>query len=98
MIIATDMPEVAKCVISQCAYNADESCHARAITIGDGPDPDCDTYFDSSKHTESDRTAGVGACKMGDCAHNDDFECTADAIQVGQNGNAVNCLTYSAAH
>ncbi|WP_237066359.1 DUF1540 domain-containing protein [Microbulbifer guangxiensis] len=98
MIIATDMPEVAKCVISHCAYNADESCHARAITIGDGPDPDCDTYFDSSKHTESDRTAGVGACKMEDCAHNDDFECTADAIQVGQNGNAVNCLTYSTAH
>ena len=96
MLIATDMPEVAQCAITHCAYNADEACHARAITIGDGPDPDCDTYFDNSKHTSSDRTAGVGACKMTDCAHNDDFECTADAIQVGQNGNSVNCLTFTA--
>ncbi|WP_250458710.1 DUF1540 domain-containing protein [Microbulbifer litoralis] len=95
MIIATDMPEVAKCVISQCAYNADDACHARAITIGDGDDPDCDTFFDSNKHTHSGRTAGVGACKIEDCTHNRDFECTADSIQVGNRGSEANCLTYT---
>ncbi len=98
MIIATDMPEVANCAVTQCAFNTDDSCHARAITIGHGQDPDCDTFFDNSQHTDSDRTAGVGACKMTDCSHNDDFECSADSIQVGKSGNSVNCLTYSARH
>ncbi|WP_323845207.1 DUF1540 domain-containing protein [Microbulbifer magnicolonia] len=95
MIIATDMPEVAKCVVSQCAYNADDACHARAITIGEGADPDCDTYFDSNKHTRSSRTAGVGACKIEDCTHNRDFECTADSIQVGASAGTANCQTYT---
>ena len=95
MIIATDMPEVAKCVVSQCAYNANDACHARAITIGEGSDPDCDTFFDNASHTSSSRTAGVGACKIDDCSHNRDFECTADSIQVGSKGSSVNCLTYT---
>ncbi|SHF04550.1 protein of unknown function [Microbulbifer donghaiensis] len=95
MIIATDMPEVAKCIVSQCAYNADDSCHARAITIGEGAAPDCDTFFDNAKHTKSSRTAGVGACKIEDCTHNQDFECNADSIQVGSGGGSVNCQTYT---
>lgn len=96
MIIATDMPEVANCAVAQCAFNADSACHAKAITIGDGSTPDCDTFFGNSHHTHSARTAGVGACKMEDCQHNDDFECAADSIQVGKNGDgSVNCLTYT---
>ncbi|MCW8127292.1 DUF1540 domain-containing protein [Microbulbifer halophilus] len=96
MIIATDMPEVAQCAATQCAYNTQSACHARAITIGDGSNPDCDTFFGSSEHTHSGRTAGVGACKMDDCVHNSDLECSADSIQVGTNGNgSVNCLTYA---
>jgi len=95
MIIATDMPEVSKCAATQCAYNADDGCHARAITIGDGADPDCDTFFTNSKHTRSSRTAGVGACKMEDCKFNDDFECSAESIQVGHTGKSNNCLSYT---
>ena len=94
MIIATDMPEVKNCAATQCAYNADDACHARAITIGAGSEPDCDTFFGNSSHTQSERTAGVGACKMTDCKHNDDFECGADSIQVGPSGSSINCLTY----
>ncbi|MFS1524208.1 DUF1540 domain-containing protein [Microbulbifer sp. 2304DJ12-6] len=95
MIIATDMPEVSKCAVTQCAYNANDGCHARAITIGNGADPDCDTFLANAKHTSSARTAGVGACKMEGCKFNDDFECSADSIQVGRNGSANNCLSYT---
>ncbi|WP_346837248.1 DUF1540 domain-containing protein [Microbulbifer sp. SAOS-129_SWC] len=96
MIIATDMPEVAQCAATQCAFNANTACHARAITIGSPDAPDCDTYFGNSSHTHSGRTAGVGACKMADCKHNDDLECAADSIQVGPNGGgSINCLTYT---
>lgn len=95
MIIATDMPEVAQCAISQCAYNTDNNCHARAITIGDGDNPGCDTYFNNSKHTRSNRSAGVGACKVSACNHNEDFECCADSIKVGEQGGEVKCMTCS---
>lgn len=95
MLIATDMPEVATCAVSQCAFNANSACHAKAITIGTGSDPDCDTFFGNAHHTHSHRTAGVGACKMTDCKHNDDFECIADSIRVGTSDGSVNCLTYT---
>ncbi|SDJ87607.1 DUF1540 domain-containing protein [Microbulbifer yueqingensis] len=98
MIIATDMPEVARCAVNQCAFNSDDACHARAITIGEGSDPDCDTFFDNSHHTHSSRTAGVGACKMTDCSHNEDLECSAESIQVGKSGDSVECLTYNTRH
>ncbi|WP_444891892.1 DUF1540 domain-containing protein [Microbulbifer sp. TRSA001] len=95
MIIATDMPEVSQCAASQCAYNANDACHARAITIGDGADPDCDTFFTNSRHSSSSRTAGVGACKMEDCKFNDDFECSAESIQIGLRGNSQHCQSYT---
>ncbi|SDZ96042.1 DUF1540 domain-containing protein [Microbulbifer marinus] len=95
MIIATDMPEVARCTVSKCAYNTDDSCHARAITIGDGDNPGCDTYFANSTHTRSKRSAGVGACKVDSCDFNDDFECSANGIQVGRQGDSVKCMTCS---
>lgn len=95
MIIATDMPEVAQCAVSKCAYNVDTACHARAITIGDGSHPGCDTFFKNSSHVKSRRVAGVGACKVSGCAHNTDFECTAESIQVDMNGGAASCQTYT---
>ncbi|MFV8783528.1 DUF1540 domain-containing protein [Microbulbifer sp. SA54] len=95
MIIATDMPEVSSCAAIECAYNTDSACHARAITIGDGKDPDCDTYFSNSHHTKRARIAGVGACKITDCNHNDDYECSAEKIELGYSGDTVNCLTYA---
>ncbi|WP_226662845.1 DUF1540 domain-containing protein [Microbulbifer aggregans] len=95
MIIATDMPEVSRCAATECTYNTDSSCHARAITIGHGTDPDCDTYFSNSLHTKRERIAGVGACKISDCTHNEDFECAAEKIELGYSGDTVNCLTYA---
>src|SRR5262245_36455858 len=35
------MPEVKSCGVAGCGYNVDASCHARAITVGDGDNPGC---------------------------------------------------------
>ena len=99
MNISIDMPQVRACAITDCAYNVDKSCHARAITIGDGVHPGCDTAFlDAPLHTQdTNRIAGVGACKVSGCRYNDDLECDAESIEVGFVGKGINCLTYDIA-
>lgn len=95
MEMTIEMPMVSACSATECAYNVDACCHARAITIGDGTHPGCDTFMDSSRHTrDAQRTAGVGACKVSGCSHNEDFECMAEHIDVGIRGGSVRCLTY----
>lgn len=94
--MTVEMPPVSQCSVTECAYNVNQGCHAKAITVGDDRAAECDTYFVSSAHTrESSRTAGVGACKVTGCKFNDDFECTAQEISVGVAATAVNCLTYA---
>lgn len=98
MQVTIDMPRVASCAVTNCAYNKESSCHARAITIGDARRPGCDTFLDSSNHcSETKRIAGVGACKVADCRHNRDFECDASEIEVGYAGPGkdVLCLTFA---
>lgn len=93
--IAIDMPVVSACHVSECAYNANNRCHARAITVGDGVHPGCDTFLVATPHTrDTGRYAGVGACKVTACQHNDDYECTADQIAIGHAGHGACCLTY----
>lgn len=95
--IPIEMPIVRECSVTECTYNTDTSCHAKAITVGSNVHPDCDTYFSTSAtHTRArERTAGVGACKMSDCSFNDDFECVAEEIRVGYRMERINCLTYA---
>ena len=95
--IPIEMPSVRDCAVTQCTYNTNSACHARAITVGANVHPDCDTFFSTaSPHTKAiERQAGVGACKMSDCNYNDDFECVAEEIQVGFRMERVNCLTYA---
>lgn len=96
MKITLDMPLVSQCAVNECAYNIDDQCCARAITVGDGMHPGCDTYFDSSPHTHSNgNKAGVGACKVSGCKYNDDYECGASSINVGYGSDEVECLTFS---
>lgn len=95
MQITIDIPMVSNCEITDCAYNINESCHAHAITIGDGLHPGCDTYFSNITHTTNTAiTAGVGACKVATCRHNSDFECKAESINVGHDKSGIRCLTY----
>ena len=97
--ISIEMAVVTACSVTQCGYNTDSACHARAITVGDNVHPGCDTYFSlsgSDSHSKAkQRQAGVGACKMSSCQHNYDYECNADKIAVGQVMSRVDCLTYS---
>jgi hypothetical protein len=94
--ISIEMPVVSECLVTACAYNTGNSCHARAITVGDTAiHPGCDTFLDSAPHSKAkQRNAGVGACKATACRHNDDYECMTDQISVGYASNSVCCLTY----
>ncbi len=95
MKMTIDMPYVETCTVSGCGYNKDEKCHARAITIGDGVHPGCDTSFlGAPGHTHENNLAGVGACKVMGCSFNDDLECGADRISVSMKGDSVQCMTY----
>jgi hypothetical protein len=96
MKMTIDIPAVGECTVSECAYNKESMCHAKAITVGDGDTPHCDTLFCGSEHVRSDDIeAGVGACKVSSCSLNDDLECTADRISVGLKDDSVECLTYT---
>jgi hypothetical protein len=95
MKMTIDMPLVSRCSVQQCAYNQKDGCHARAITVGDRSNPNCDTYFENPTHSRSvTRIAGVGACKVVECRFNADFECSAQEIDVGMSQDRVQCLTF----
>lgn len=90
------MPEVGSCMAKECAYNLEEKCHARAITVGDGQTCHCDTFLGGVGHVKGkSRVAGVGACKIGGCQYNEDFECMADSISVKLDGDNALCTTYA---
>ena len=95
MEILIEMPLIKACDVSECSYNLNESCHAKAITIGDGASPGCDTYMNAGSHVRNKQIkAGVGACKVDGCSHNSDLECGAESINVSQEGGTVRCMTY----
>lgn len=91
-----DMPAVAECAATQCAYNVSKACHAKAITVGIGTEPGCATFMKAPKHTHAtNKTAGIGSCKATQCKFNEDYECMADSISVGAKGTKVMCLTFA---
>jgi hypothetical protein len=96
--LAIELPQVRACAVTQCAYNRQDSCHARAITVGDSVTPDCDTFFPAGPPvTDTSILGGVGACKVTRCKFNRDLECTAEDIQVGYAGSNARCLTFDPA-
>jgi len=92
--ICLDMPRVAECNVTECAYNMNKTCHARAITIGGSDRPACDTFFESNRHTNYDGIAGVGACRVDTCVYNESFECQAPNIQVSHGQDQADCMTF----
>lgn len=91
------VPPVSECEATRCTYNIERRCHAKAITVGDGIHPACDTFMPSSEHCRDvGAQAGVGACKVSACAHNRDFECQAESIRVGFHGDHPDCTTFAA--
>jgi hypothetical protein len=98
MKVHLEMAAVATCAASECAYNVDASCHAQAITVGDGVHPACDTYLKAGNHVrDTTPHAGVGACKVASCRHNRDYECHARSIAVRRHGHHADCATFEAA-
>src|SRR5689334_4450220 len=96
MKVINEMPAIGSCAATQCAYNVNKNCHARAITVGHAQSPGCDTFLGVRQHSkETSRIAGVGACKVTSCKFNEDFECSAESVVVGYKGNHINCLTFS---
>ena len=94
--ITLEMPVVTKCLANECVYNANSSCHARAITIGDSIHPGCDTFMAGSRHIKRvHQIAGIGACKTVGCKFNDDLECMAESVQVGVVKSEANCTTFA---
>lgn len=91
--ICLNMPLVSECKVTECGYNVNNSCHARAITVGSDR-PACDTYFQSSTHTTHDSVAGVGACRVDVCKYNDSFECQAPNIVVDHGPDKADCMTF----
>ncbi len=97
MKMTIEMPFVDTCTVNECGYNKDDKCHARAITIGDGVHPGCDTSFlGAPTHTRAKTLAGVGACKVTGCTFNNDLECSADRITVSMKDTSIQCMTYQA--
>jgi hypothetical protein len=94
MEMKVKMPPVSKCTVSDCGYNKDSKCHARAITIGDGDRPMCDTFFESEAHAKGPQLAGVGACKVSCCMHNTDFACVAEKIAVEPGDDMADCSMF----
>ncbi len=92
--VTIEMPEVGQCAATECAYNRERMCHARAITVGDGTQPMCDTAYMAGMHTRASMIAGVGACKVAPCRHNNDLECQADLIEVALSGGDPTCMTF----
>lgn len=91
-----EMPGVGECDMTRCAYNHQQNCHARAITVGSGIHAMCDTFFGSTRHCLNTAiSAGVGACKVSACDYNDDYECQADSIHIGVISGKAQCLTCS---
>jgi hypothetical protein len=89
------MPIVDNCSVSACAYNEEGGCHARAITVGDGRHPGCDTFFiTEGDHPDADLVAGVGACKVTGCKYNRALECEAETIEVGYVNHGPRCQTH----
>jgi hypothetical protein len=94
MRISIEMPTIDACDATGCAYNANHECHARAITVGDGIHPACDTYIPAGDHVDRSEPAGVGACKVSGCRHNRNLECEATAIRVAPHREHADCMTY----
>ncbi len=94
MKVTMEMPLVKGCAMEECVFNIDKSCSTRAITVGDGATPQCDTFFVANKHTRQKHLAGVGACKVISCRYNNDYDCLADNIIVGHVRSLAKCQTF----
>ncbi|MBE9531891.1 MAG: DUF1540 domain-containing protein [Proteobacteria bacterium] len=91
------MSSITECKVEQCSYNADNMCHAIAITVGNSSKALCDTFVNMAEMGGVKGLAGgVGACKAHNCKFNKDLECcSGSGIQVSTVGGSAYCTTFS---
>jgi len=94
MKVMMDIPLIKQCSMEECVFNDKKKCRTRAITVGDGASPQCDTFFVARKHTKQSTKAGVGACKVISCRFNQDYGCLAENIIVGHVRSLAKCETF----
>jgi hypothetical protein len=88
------VPEVKKCTVSQCFYNKDSECGARAVLVG-SDEPVCETFIVSQQHTKHQGQAGVGACHIDNCQYNQSMSCHACSdIEIVFSNNQAWCNTF----
>ncbi len=94
------MSKITKCEMASCDYNIDNTCHATAITIGDGERPACSTFcrFMTKNKREDLGAAGVGACRVSSCIYNSYMRCQAADISIGCTQNRPQCAMYRRNH
>ena len=92
-----DMSRITGCEVAECSYNADNMCHAIAITVGDSSVALCDTFVNTiQKGGIKGLSGGVGACKVHNCKFNKDLECCSDSgIQIPISGGDAYCTTFA---
>ncbi len=94
--MATQLPKIKRCSVSQCSYNLEMQCRTPAVTIG-SDHAACDTYVNfMEKGGFSNISGSVGACHESECIFNKSLECSAPGIEVGQHKGHADCLTYEA--
>ena len=92
----TKMPMIVSCSGSDCSYNANLTCNAMAVTIGEQREAFCDTFYKSVQRIAyPDMTSFVGACKMENCRFNRKLECTAyKGVSLMGRADHVICSTF----
>ena len=90
------VPEVHSCQAVGCVYNHDGNCTTIGITVGDGKEPYCDTFFEElTKGGIKGIKAKVGACHVAMCIHNERYECSAPGIVVSMTTDHPDCGTFA---
>ena len=84
---------VSTCAATACAYNDNNSCHAFAVTVGEGSACRTRTTLDI-RAIDNDQQGKVGACHRLDCVHNENLQCSATSIEMVE--DTANCGTYQA--
>ncbi len=89
-----DLPRVAECTATSCAYNHD-GCHAAAVTI-DSANGDCATFFPTTFDGRLPSVlATVGACQRTTCTFNGNGACAAQEVSIGSGTDTAHCLTFT---
>jgi len=90
-----DMVRVKSCDASECNYNADEKCHAIAISIGVGRQPVCDNFLKIGEKMGISEIDGIiGACSVENCQFNRMLECGAEEVLLKKNSVHVECYSF----